>query len=250
MTDYLKKINQLDAQFDNPLIHDQIKEVNQIDRYMKEKKILPTAPRRLGFYPNEVEKLESCIPRQQKGNIKVTNQLLNSMRQYLSINYGVWSLPNLETAKLIKEQFKISYVLEIMAGNAYWSKALTEVGLKTIATDSLEWSKTSRTGSQQATKVLNLSAPEAIRAFPDVQLVICAWAPNFDESDLSAIEAWQKYNPSSRLLFIGEKNGVTNSATFWHQIHFSHSPELQTVNHSFTSFDFIEEQIFEIKHEI
>ena len=137
-----------------------------------------------------------------------------------------------------------------MAGNAYWSKALTEVGLKTIATDSLEWSKTSKTGSQQATKVLNLSAPEAIRAFPDVQLVICAWAPNFDESDLSAIEAWQKYNSSSRLLFIGEKNGVTNSATFWHQIHFSHSPELQTVNHSFTSFDFIEEQIFEIKHEI
>jgi hypothetical protein len=46
------------------------------------------------------------------------------------------------------------------------------------------------------------------------------------------------------LLFIGEKNGATNSATFWQK---AKSRTNTKVNRSFQSFDFIDEKVFEIK---
>jgi hypothetical protein len=250
MTDFLTKINQLDAAINRQQVHKQTLEVRQIISFVKHKNILPNAPKSLGFLPNEVEEINKTLTFNQIKQFKIINQLFNSLRQFLSVKYGIWSLPNLTTADLIKENLQIKNGLEIMAGNGYWSKALSQVGVNMIATDSFEWSKTSATGRQTCQPIYNFDALMAIKKFTNVELIICSWAPNFTKSDLLAVKTWERYNPNSHLLFIGEKNGATNSLEFWHKMHFSQSSELHQINQSFSSFDFINEQVFEIKHEI
>lgn len=249
MTDFLDKINRLDRELQLPEVHQQVNELKLIVNCIKQRQVLKNAPQPLGFYPDELEKLQNGLKPQARGDLTVLNHLLNGLRQYLSINYGIWSVPNLTTAKLIKDQFQITSALEIMAGNAYWSKAFAEVGIKTVATDSLEWARTSKTGGKPFFKLANKTAVSAIKQFTGVDLIFCSWAPNFDQSDLLAIKAWRKYHPACHLLFVGEQNGATNSPAFWHQARFCHSKELTIINRSFSSFDFIKEQIFEIKHE-
>ncbi|WEV40705.1 SAM-dependent methyltransferase [Lactobacillus sp. ESL0681] len=248
MTNFLNKINQLDAVLEQKEVHAQVQELNKIVATVKQRAILPVAPRPLGFLPDELAVLsEQGAPADQ---LKIINQLLNSLRQFLSINYGLWSLPNKITATAIKQQLNVHSALEIMAGNACWTKALTGVGIATVATDSLEWSKTSSTGSQPFSKVLQLDASDAIKQFNRVDLILCSWAPNFNQADLAAVRAWERYNPSAHLLFIGEKNGVTNSKQFWQKQNFNSTQELKLINQTFLSYDFINEQIFEIEHEI
>lgn len=250
MSDFLTKINQLDAAINNQQVHKQTLEVREIISFVKHKNILPQAPESLGFLPNEVEQISRTLTFKQINQFKIINQLFNSLRQFLSVKYGIWSLPNLTTARLIKENLQIKHGLEIMAGNGYWSKALSQVGVSMTATDSFEWSKTSNTGRQTCQPIYNFDALMAIKKFTNVELIICSWAPNFTKSDLLVVKAWKKYNPNSHLLFIGEKRGVTNSPDFWYRMHFSQSSKLHQINQSFSSFDFINEQVFEIKHEI
>lgn len=247
MTSYLDKLKHIDCILKKKSIHSQVQEVQTIVEAVQNKQILLTAPARLGFLPDEFEAILSVIGSSKRQELTTLNHLLNSVRQFLSLKYGIWSVPNVETAGLIKKELNITSALEIMAGNAYWSKALSSVGIKTIATDSLQWAKTSKTGGQLMMAVQNYSAEEAIQKFNKVDLILCSWSPNFGDSDLSAISAWRKYNPKSKMLFIGERNGATNSPTFWEQERFINSSQIKAINSSFRSFDFINERIFEIK---
>lgn len=250
MIDFLSKINQLDIEINNPQVHRQAGEVNAIISDIQKGKIIPKAPQLIGFLPDQMEEISNQLTASQVNKFKIINQLFNNLRQFLSVEYGVWSLPNLSTANLIKKELNVSTGLEIMAGNAYWSKALSQAGIKMIATDSLEWSRTSQTGLEPLMPVFDFDAEAAIKRYNYVDLVICSWAPNFGQSDEKAIISWKKYNPQSHFLFVGEKNGATNSHNFWRYQKFDHSPQLQRINQSFNSFDFINERIFEIAHEI
>lgn len=252
MTDFLSKINQLDAKLNIELVHQQVVEINNIVATIRQKQVLKKAPRKLGFLPDIAE--EICSNhfhfKDQLEDFKTINQLLNNTRQFLAIKFGLWSIPNLETAHAIKDQLKVKAGLEVMAGNGYWSKALSQVGVKMTATDNLDWSKTSNTGAKAFVSVSNYDAVTAVKQFNDVDLIICSWAPNFGNSDEKVVTAWQKLNSAKHLLFVGERNGVTNSAAFWQKEPFLHSKKLNLINQTFTSFDFIDEQIFEIAHEI
>ncbi|RMC57590.1 SAM-dependent methyltransferase [Lactobacillus sp. ESL0260] len=252
MTDFLSKINQLDARLNIELVHQQVVEINNIVATIRQKQVLKRAPKKLGFLPDVAEEICSnhFHSKDQLDDFKTINQLLNNTRQFLAIKFGLWSIPNLETAQVIKDQLKINKGLEIMAGNGYWSKALSQVGVKMTATDNLDWSRTSNTGAQAFVPVSNYDAARAVKQFSDVDLIICSWAPNFGNSDEKVVNAWQKLNSATHLLFVGERNGVTNSASFWQKEPFLHSKELRLINQTFTSFDFIDEQIFEIAHEI
>lgn len=250
MTEFLEKIKHLAIEIDNQQVDQQAKEIMSIIQTIEKKQVLAKAPDILGFYPDKLEEIMTEVGPQKAAALKIINQLFNSTRQFLSIHYGLWSLPNLETAQAIKENLHVNSALEIMAGNAYWTRALQQVGVETVATDSLQWAKTSRTGQQPFASVVNLNASSAIAQYSAVDLILCSWAPNFNRSDLAAVNAWQKYNPKSHFLFIGEKNGATNSPAFWHQEKFRHSPALRQIKQTFTSYDFIDEQIFEIEHEI
>lgn len=250
MTEYITKINQLDQELNSTIIHHQVNEIKQIDNYIKNKKPLSQAPKPLGLLPDQFEDVLAEIGEDKRSALTAINNLFNNCRQYLSLEYGIWSIANLQTARLIKEKFEVKKALEIMAGNAYWSEALEEVGIKTISTDSLEWAKTSKTGSQPFHKVLDMPATQAIEKYRDVDLILCSWAPNFGQSDMKAVSAWQKYNKSSHLLFIGEQDGATNSREFWDRHWLKKTPELVEINHSFQNFDFIDERIFEIDNEL
>lgn len=250
MTEYITKITQLDHEINNKFVHHQVNEIKRIDNYVKNKKPLPEAPSKLGLLPDQFEDVLIEVGEDKRNELTAINSLFNNCRQYLSLKYGIWSIANLKTARLIKEKLGVKKVLEIMAGNAYWSEALEETGIQTISTDSLEWAKTSKTGSQPFHKVLDMAAPQAIRKYQDVDLILCSWSPNFGSSDITAVNAWQKYNKSGHLLFIGEQDGATNSQEFWAHHWFKKTPELAEINHSFQNFDFINERIFEIDNEL
>lgn len=243
MTKFVEKLNIIDQKLDNSVIHKQVIEVNDIISAVEEREILPLAPKPLGLLPDELEEIAKNTDIK---DTKIMNNLLNSVRQYLSLKYGIWSVPNRKTAQLIKQELRVSSALEIMAGNAYWSKALNELGVQIAATDSLEWAKTSSTGQKPFYPVEDLSATAAIKKYHNVDLILCSWAPNFGDSDLHVIKTWKKYAPNAHLLFIGEKDGATNSRDFWRKQHFKKSLELAKINQSFVSYDFIDEKIFEI----
>lgn len=247
MTSYLDKLKQIDDTLEEKQVHSQVLEVQNIIETVANKQVLTIAPMKLGFLPDKFEEILSIVGSSKRQELTTLNHLLNSVRQFLSLKYGIWSVPNLKTTSLIKKELHISSALEIMAGNAYWSKALTLAGIKTIASDSLQWAKTSPTGGQWMMPVQNYSAKNAIKKFNKVDLILCSWSPNFGDSDLTAIAAWKRYNPESKLLFIGEKNGATNSPTFWEKERFINSSQMKRINSSFNSFDFIDEQIFEIE---
>lgn len=250
MTDFLSKINQLDDQLNIEQVHHQVKEINDIISIVSQKQVFKKAPQKLGFLPDIAEEICASLSQTDIKHFRTINQLIDNLRQFLAINFGVWSLPNLQTAKAIKDCLNIKSGLEIMAGNAYWSKALSDVGVKMIVTDNLDWSKTSNTGSKSFMPVANFDAAQAVEIFDNVDLIICSWAPNFGNSDTKVVSTWQKLNTTSHLLFIGEKNGATNSEAFWQKGLVHHSKELKQINQTFPSFDFINEHIFEIAHEI
>ncbi|KRL82659.1 hypothetical protein [Lactobacillus ultunensis] len=249
MTKFLEKVNKLDQEINYSLIHEQVEAMEQVDHYVSRGKPLLVAPQRIGLMPDEFEDILTDIGQNKRKQLTDINNLFNNFRQYLSLKYGIWSIANLQTAKLIKKELNVNTALEIMAGNAYWSKALEESGIQTISTDSLEWAKTSKTGSIQFHPVINLSADQAIKKYNQVDLILCSWSPNFGKSDIDTVKSWQKYNKDSHLLFIGERNGATNSPEFWDHHWFKKTPALMSINHSFQSFDFIDERIFEINNE-
>ena len=250
MINFLSKINQLDDQLNIEQVHHQVKEINDIISIVSQKQVLKKAPEKLGFLPDIFEEICGSLSQTKIKQFRAINQLINNFRQFLAINFGVWSLPNLQTVKTITDSLNIKTGLEIMAGNAYWSKALSDVGVKMTVTDNLDWSKTSNTGSKSFMPVANFDAAQAVEIFDNVDLIICSWAPNFGNSDTKVVSTWQKLNTTSHLLFIGEKNGATNSEAFWQKGLVHHSKELKRINQTFPSFDFINEHIFEIAHEI
>jgi len=144
MRKYQNKLNKLDKELNYLPLHEQVIAINNIITNLENGKILQKSPNLLGFLPDSLDIMIENTGSKEKA--QEANNLLNNFRSFLSREYGIWSLPNLETAKLIKQEYNVKSSLEIMAGNAYWSKALSEVGVKAIASDSFTWAKSSKTG--------------------------------------------------------------------------------------------------------
>lgn len=247
MTEFIEKIKDLGVGFTDPEIARQVAEVELLDSVVQGQRLLASAPGKLGLSDRKMGELSWEMSDEDYSRLKTLNKLFNNVRQYLSLQYGIWSVPNFETANLLKEELGVETALEVMAGNAYWSKALSDAGVQVWATDSLEWAKTSQTGSKPFYRVEDLSADQAVKKYATVDLILCSWAPNFGQADLDLIQARQYYAPRAKLVFIGEKNGATNSAEFWQKTKFVKSDSLKKINRSFKSYDFIKEQIFEVK---
>lgn len=242
MKKYQNKLNKLDKKLNYLPLHEQVIAINNIITNLEKGKILQKSPNSLGFLPDSLDIMIENTGSREKA--QEANNLLNNFRSFLSREYGIWSLPNLETAQLIKQEYNVKSSLEIMAGNAYWSKALSEVGIKAIASDSFAWAKSSTTGESPIFETENLDALSAIEKHPEVDLIICSWAPNFGEDDVNILNLYRQLDYQPVLLFIGEKFGATNSTTFWQE---AKTTTNKKVNRSFRSFDFINEKVFEIK---
>ncbi|MBP2057070.1 hypothetical protein J2Z60_000232 [Lactobacillus colini] len=247
MANFVKQLIKIDQQLNIQALHRQVEEIVKILNYLNQKQVLPAAPDPIGFMPDEYEELSLLLDRHDTLLLKQADNLLNNFRSYLSRNYGLWSLANLTTAKMIRRQYHIKNSLEVMAGNSYWSAAFDRIGVQAISTDSMSWAKTSETGRYSFYRTEQLSAPAAIKKYHDVDLVICCWAPNFGKGDLDVLKAFRKYNNQGHLLFIGEKDGATNTDEFWKNAKIIHNSKIKLVNQTFPNFDFIDEKIYEIR---
>lgn len=247
MNTYQKELHRLDTIINDWLVHQQVKQIDKIIACLDKKQVIDKSPIEFGLTPDVLEDL-TMEKQTSAGEIERMNNLLNNFRSFISRRYGIWSLPNLEAAQAIKNAWNVQTGLEVMSGNSCWSKALSEVGVKMTATDSMAWAKTSETGSQAFYPTQALDARQAIEKYNDVDLVICCWAPNFGSGDLEVLEAYRKYaRRDAHLIFIGEKNGATNTPVFWQAADNQQSREIKEINSHFRSFDFIEEKVYEIK---
>ena len=190
MKKYQNKLNKLDKELTYLPLHKQVIAIDNIITNLENGKILQKSPNSLGFLPDSLDIMIENTGSSEKA--QEANNLLNNFRSFLSRGYGIWSLPNLETAKLIRQEYNVKSSLEIMAGNAYWSKALSEVGVKAIASDSFTWAKSSTTGEAPIFETENLDAISAIKKHPEVDLIICSWAPNFGEDDLNILHLYRQ----------------------------------------------------------
>lgn len=248
MNNYQLKINNLATIINNPAVDKQVCEINEVINALNQHKILNNRPIKLGLEPDELEQLKLGTDSKKAHAIDVLNNLLNNFRSFTSRSYGLWSLPNLQTAQLIKQIYEINTGLEIMAGNAYWSKTLMTAGIKMKATDSFNWAKSSNTGKVAFYPTEGLDAVKAIQKYKNSDLIICSWAPNFGDADYQVLNAYRKYcSYKTTLLFVGEKDGATNTPIFWQEARIVHNEGLRKIKKSFQSFDFINEEIFEIK---
>lgn len=172
--------------------------------------------------------------------------LVRNFRSFLSRELGIWSVANQTTAKLLTEEFNFKKGLEIMSGNAMWSKAFSDNSVEMIATDDLSWSKTSQTGNEKFHPVQNLDATSAItKYFDQVDFIIWSWAPDFSTTDVEIIRQYRKLPHKPVLLIVGEVYGHTNSEQFWDTVRLINLPP--EIEQSFTSFDFINEKILRIE---
>lgn len=175
------------------------------------------------------------------------DKLLRSFRDYLEDTYGMWSYTNSSFTNALSKYLQGAPVLEVMAGNGYISKGLRNSNPhETIyTTDSQEWVKENETGKHPVTTVEKLSALDALNKYGhDVQYVIMSWAPDKGEQDWQLLQHIRSDYPELKLLIVGEKNGATNSPTFWKNAQLSQPQDLKEVNQYLKSFDLIDEQIY------
>ncbi|MCI1290227.1 MAG: class I SAM-dependent methyltransferase [Lactobacillus sp.] len=245
MSTYLQRLEIAVAAVDDLVAARQVQAIRQTIQDLRRQDLPSQQLPSLGLLPDHKADLMAQFSPQ---TVQQLDNLLNNFRSYLSRAFGIWSLPNLHTASLLKEKFGLQTVLEIMAGNGYWSKALQLAGCRLITTDSLEWAITSNTGAEPAVPVHNCDAVKALTKWGrQVDAIICAWAPNFNQTDWQLLQTYRELRLTSPLFFIGERDGATNSPRFWSEASFSAGPALAAINRSFRSFDFLDEKFFLVK---
>lgn len=248
MFEYQQKLKNIDKKLNYLPLHQQVAAIDAIIAQLENKKALTKQAPKLGFLPDALAEMINEVGADKVALCQAANELLNNFRSFISRQFGIWSLANLETAQAIVEEYHVKTGLEVMAGNACWSKALSQVGVKMRATDSFSWSKGSQTGSSLFFPTQNMPAAQAIKRYTDVDLIICCWAPNFGKSDVSVLAAYrQLINSNAKLLFVAEKDGATNTPQFWQSAKIVKSESIRKINQTFPNFDFIDERFYEIK---
>lgn len=242
---YLEKLNYLSCKVGNKQINEQITAINQTIQALEKGQIPNERLPQLGLEPDFLAELQGTFPTNEI-DFATINELLNNMRNFLAQSFGIWSLPNVQTAQLIADAFALKKGLELMAGNALWSAAFEQAGVTMIATDDYSWSKTSDTGAKTFHPVQQATSAQALAEFgPLVDFVILSWAPNFGTADYDLLMQYRNLVHKPLLLVVGEPNGATNTERFWQNaIRTSLTAE---INRSFKSFDFINEKIMKVE---
>ncbi|KIS03658.1 hypothetical protein [Paucilactobacillus wasatchensis] len=176
------------------------------------------------------------------------DQLLRNYRDYLESTYGMWSYTNSLFIKQLSQLVNGQPVLEVMAGNGYISKGLKNLNPEQtiFTTDSQDWLDENETGKHPVTTIEPLDALSAFDKYKaTVKFVIMSWAPDKQLTDWQLLQAIRTSNEPIKLLVIGEQNGATNSKQFWQNVHIVTSEQIDHINEQFSSFDLINEQLFQ-----
>lgn len=199
----------------------------------------------LNKFPNRPEKGNPLWIQMAESLEKIdflVRHLRDALIEYFSM-YGFVSTPFVRDLSYYTAGYP---VLELMAGHGYLSAGLRACQPKQtiIATDNKSWRhQPGITLHQPVTKVKKMSALSALATYGDsVAVILMSWAPDTSADDWYVLQAIRKQYRNKKFLVIGEKNGATNSKDFWEDAKLR--PLLNTHHQS---FDFINEQVFEVE---
>jgi len=121
---------------------------------------------------------------------------------------GYYGRATKATAESIAANVGDGTVLDPMAGRGFFTKALRNAGVKTIASDDHSWS------AQEQTE--KLDAIESVKKYGNqISHVLLSWVPYGSDKDLEILELCRKDYPHITIINIGERRGCTGSDEFW-----------------------------------
>ena len=132
---------------------------------------------------------------------------------------GMWAIVDKSWTKhLADDEIKGRKCLEVMAGNGYLSKALSEHGVDIIATDDKSWDGM----NHDVFDVEKLSGVESIEKYGDnCDILIVSWPP-YEDPEIN--EICRKWGKDKRIIFIGEGcGGCTADDTFFDNFEYEDS---------------------------
>ncbi|CAH1854749.1 SAM-dependent methyltransferase [Convivina intestini] len=168
------------------------------------------------------------------------DDLFSQLRQYLIVNFGLWSLPNQAFIRDLNAFIHGRPTLEIMAGNALISAGLQQEGQIIQTTDTLKWQGQDNQRPHPWCSVQTLDALTAVQTIP-ATVIIMSWAPDTDNQDYQLLNYLRQENFQGDLIVIGEANGATNSADFWQTAQLEKNKQL---NQNYRSLDNIQEAVY------
>lgn len=243
---------------DFPSIKILINNVLQADRLLAQGLLPQTLPRLL--LPDNIQdvifkQLNAKFPAGDPEGDQRWNQLsdalpdldekLRNFRDYLEDTYGMWAYISAPFAKDLANFIHNRPTLEVMAGNGYVSKGLRDNHQTVFATDSKDWTKENETGKHPVTDVEQLTASAAFDKYKDqVDVIVMVWSPDGLEIDWELLQQIRAADKNYDFVVIGEKDGATDSKTFWKNANFLDTPEVQQLNRHFQPFDLIHDQVY------
>lgn len=176
------------------------------------------------------------------------DKLLRTYRDYLEDRYGMWAYISAPFIKDLAQFLNGAPTLEVMAGNGTISAGLQELKQPVFATDSKGWIAENETGKHSATKIEKLDALAAWKKYQDqVKFVIMSWSPDGIPIDWQLLQEMRQTNPDVILICIGEKLGSSGSKPFWQGAHYVKPKATETLNHHFSHFDLVHDQVYLIQ---
>lgn len=176
-------------------------------------------------------------------NLEKFDHDLGEFRTYLQTRFGYWATITQDFVEQFPEQFPNHTFLELMAGNGYLSKGLRDLGVNSICTDDLSWTKHDQTGNQKVTEVEKLDALSALDKYgQDVDTVLLAWSPDREDIDYRVLQKIRQLD--IEFLVIGEKDGATNSEEFWKNAKLVDDPRVDQLNKYYSRYDLVHDQVY------
>lgn len=142
---------------------------------------------------------------------------------------GMWPIVDQVWTKALAEWIGPRKVLEVMAGGGWIAKALSEHGVKVIATDDFSWNDR-HTKMELVYPVEKFHALEAIVKIP-ADILLISWPPYEDETISAACRLWDGRKP---IIYIGESDeGCNAPESFWkHFRQLGNSPDIPLMSWS------------------
>lgn len=200
----------------------------------------------LARYPNDPEH-GNQVWADQREVLEQVDYCLQNIRDEFIEDFNMYAYLTPQFLTALSQYLNGRPTLEIMAGQGYLSAGLQALqpNQKLYVTDNQDWLNQPITAVQPVIDVESLSALEAIERYgTEVEVVLMSWAPDTSEIDWQVLQLLRQKYPSLEFLVIGERDGATDSRTFWQNAKLK---DLTAINATRPQFDLIDEKIYRVQ---
>lgn len=136
---------------------------------------------------------------------------IGSMEQTIArgicTDHGCWTVVADSWLRPLAEWIGDRKVLEIMAGGGWIAKGLRNHDVNIIATDDGSWNH-KHEKMKELVRIERFEAVDAVKAFPDAEVLLASWPPYDNDAIFEACEEWSARGP---IIYIGEDRGGCNA---------------------------------------